>query len=34
MASVKGQIEALQNLWDWAKNGLTQEVLNNMFPSK
>jgi len=34
MASVKGQIEALQNLWDWAKNGLTQEVLNNMFPSQ
>jgi ankyrin repeat protein len=27
----KGQIELLHKLWEWAKEVLTQEELNNMF---
>jgi len=34
MASVKLKIEALHNLWDWAKDILIQRVLNNMFLPK
>ena len=31
MAAEKVEIEVLQNLWEWAKEILTQEELNNMF---
>ena len=30
----KGRIEILQKLWEWAKEVLKQEELNNMFLAK
>ena len=34
MAAENGQIEVLNTLWEWAKELLTQEELNNMFLAK
>jgi hypothetical protein len=34
MAAVKGRIEVLHKLWEWAKEVLTQEELSNMFLAK
>jgi len=34
MAVLKGRLEVLQTLWDWAKNVMKQQELNNMFFGK
>jgi len=33
-AAKNGQLELLRKLWEWAKEVLTQEKLNNMFLAK
>jgi hypothetical protein len=34
VAAEKSQLEILQTPWEWAKNVLTQEELNNIFLAK